>query len=145
MQHEVDINYDLENFPLQIKTDSLVVVGSNDEVYVSFNTAGGEQAGGVTLYFTSPPRYALVWCQRYPSHFPTALPTETDKIWTITLSRSTAGIRVTIQCNDNEVLDVVLSSTLCDDTYWNNYWSKEVKKIRFTSSDTASDYYRPGK
>ena len=144
MQHEVDMDYDLENSPLHLKTDSLVVVGSDEEVYVSFNTAGGEQAGGVRLYFTSPPRYALVWCHRYTSLFPTALPSETDKIWTITLSRA-AVIRVTIQCNDKEVLDVVLSGTTCDDTYWNNYWSKEVKKIRFTSSDTASDYYRPGK
>ena len=144
MQHEVDIDYDLENSPLQIKTDSLI--GTDEKVYVSFNSAGGDQAGGVRLHLTSPPRYALVWCHRYTSLLiPTSLPTETDKIWTITLSRSTAGIRLTIQCNNKEVLDVELSSTFCDDTYWSSYWSKDVKKIRFTSSDTASDSYRPGK
>ena len=141
VQRGTDKIYDLENSPLQIRTDS--VVGSNDMVRLYFVTAGGDYAGGVFLYFTSPPQYHLAYCNTVYTDFPTDLPTESDKMWTISLER-TSGIRLIIECNKKEVLNVVLSDTTCSFSTWSS-WSKDVEKIRFQSSDTASDYYRPGK
>ena len=136
------INFDLENSPLQIKTDG--EVGSYEEVYVRFYS-GLSLTGGVILYFSSPPRYRLYYCASY-TILPTDLPSETDKVWTITLSKVSDEIRVVIHCHDKEVLNVVLSDTTCSRSSWSYYWSKDVDKIHFSSSvDTASDYYRAGK
>ena len=103
-------------------------------------------AGGVYLRFTFPPQYHLGWCSS-TSHteFPTDLPAESDKIWTITLSK-TSVIRLIIDCNNKEVLNVVLSNTTCSNGQWSDYWTKDVEQIYFPSPhDSASDYYRPGK
>ena len=112
-------------------------------MYVYFYTAGGEYAGGVSLYFTSPPHYWLIYCSSW-TIFPTSLPTETDKIWKITLTRTSGTVSVIIHCNNKEVLNVVPSSTTCSQSIW-YYWSRDVEKIQFSRTDTASDYYRPGK
>ena len=58
------------------------------------------------------------------------------------LSRS-SGIKLTISCNGKEVLNLELSDTTCTDSRITN-WSRDVDMIEFRSSDTASDYYRPG-
>ena len=137
----MDINLDLENTPLQIKTDS--EVGSNEEVYVWFYSVEGHLAGGVSLYFSSPPQYYLHDCSKSRTNFPTDLPSETDKVWTITKSK----IQVIIYCNDKEVANVVMSDSyvMCSEiSWWRDYWSRDVDKINFNSDDTASDYYRPG-
>ena len=140
----MDVNFDLENSPLQMKTDS--AVGSNEKVFVTFYS-GSSSAGGVVLSFSSSPQYQLIECNSSPLNFPTDLPSETDKVWTITKdSRVSDEIRVVINCNDKEVLNVVLSDTTCSDRRWSENWSKDVDKINFhSSSDTASDFYRPGK
>ena len=78
------------------------------------------------------------------TNFPTSLPTETDKVWTITLSK-TSDIRLIIHCNNKEVLNVVLSDTICGESDWIDWWSKDMEKIYFDFLDTASDYYRQGK
>ena len=114
-----------------------------------FYDAQRSDAGGVYFSFTSPPQYGFLWCTtsgtkaNLPS-FPTDLPSDTDKVWTISLSR-TGEIRVLITCNDKEVLNVVLSDATCARSHWRNHWDKDVEKIKFHPSDTASDYYRPGK
>ena len=142
VQHYVEINYDLENSPLQIRTDS--EIGSNELLRVSFYNAKGEHAGGVSLYFSSSPRYWLSYCSRSWANFLTPLPSETDKVWTITLTRSSDTPSVVIHCNNKEVLNVVLSNSTCSYSDWRDYWSKEVEEIVFMR-ETASDYYRAGK
>ena len=142
----VDINYDLEKSPLQIRTNS--PVGSHEEVRVKFsNGAGVLNAGGFSIYFNSIIYYQLEYCNQKIG-FPSALPSETDKIWTITLIKS-SGIRFIIHCNNKEVLNVVLSSTICTSTIYpsigSNIWSTDVGKINFGGYDTASDSYRAGK
>ena len=108
--------------------------------------SGYSLAGGVSLFFSSPPQYRLNYCMTSYNNFPTDLPSETDKVWTITKSKVSEEIRVIIHCNDKEVLNVVLSDTTCSDSSWRDFWSRDVEKIRFHSSyDTASDYYRAGK
>ena len=133
------IDADLENSPLEIKTDRLV--GSGEEVSVWFFTTKGSFAGAVHLYFSSTPQYKLKDCTSW-TKFPTALPTDTYKVWKISLTR-TSGIRLVINCNEVEVLNVLLSESTCSVSWWNTGWSRDVEKISFSSySDTASDYYR---
>ena len=98
-------------------------------------------AGGVTLHFTSPPQYELKYCIYSRSNFPTDLPTEVEKVWRISLTK-TSGIRLVIHCNEVEVLNILMSYSTCSDSSWNNYWDRDVEKIRFDSLDSASDYYR---
>ena len=142
VQRGVYTKYDLENSPLQIRTNS--VDGSNEKVVVHFFTAEGEYLDGVGLYFTSTPQYWLFLCTTSYTDFPTPLPSETDKIWTITLIR-TVSIKLTINCNNKEVINIVMSDITCDVSDWRPRWSRDVEKIKFADQDTASDYYRPGK
>ena len=139
------IVHDLENSPLQIKTDS--ADGSDEYVAVMFYTADPERynAGEVSLRFTSPPQYELFSCGTPWTNFPTSLPTETAKIWTITLTRTSGTVSVIIHCNNKEVLNLVLSDTTCSTSYWSTIWSRDVEQIDFERHGTASDYYRPGK
>ena len=147
VKSDVLIAFDLENTPLEIKTDS--ALGSDEQVYISFfidpGLEPGDRIGGIQLYFTTSPQYKIGRCSKI-SDFPTTLPSGTTKIWRITLARTSSEIRITIHCNDEEVLNVVLSDTVCnhpdyEDGKWRMYWEKYViKKIRFQHS--AADYYR---
>ena len=141
------IDFDLDNSPLEIKTDS--TLESYEIMKVYFYTPQGHNAGGVDISFRPSPMFYLDNCFNSWASFSTDLPTDTDndKVWRITLTRSirTSGIRLVIHCNDKEVVNVLMSDTTCGASQWNNIWSKEIKKIKFLSasaSDTASDFYR---
>ena len=136
-------DYDLENSLLQIRTDS--EIGSNDQIRTSQYSATGEYAGGADIFFTSPPQYWLAFCSTSNTNFPTDIPSETDKIWTFSLVRTSGVPRLKVQCNNKEVLNLEISDTTCTDSRWSTYWSRDVEKIMFPSEDTASDYYRAGK
>ncbi|XP_063685858.1 uncharacterized protein LOC134819702 [Bolinopsis microptera] len=138
VEREVKIEWDPESTPLEIKTNS--VLGSNDHVYVFFYSAEGQLSGGVVLRFGSTPHYWLLYCSPSYTNFPVKLPSTADKVWRITLTR-TAGVRIVIQCNEVEVLNILLSYSTCRYPYWRSYWNRDVAKIQFHSSDTASDYY----
>ena len=97
-------------------------------------------AGGVTLHFTSPPKYELMCCTFYRTNFLNDLPTEEEKVWRISLTK-TSGIRLVIHCNEVEVLNILMSYSTCRNI-WNDYWKRDVEKIRIDGLDTASDYYR---
>ena len=129
----------METSILEIKTDSSL--GSYERVNVDFFKYYSSSATGVTLHFTSPPQYELKYCTYSRTDFSTDLPTETDKVWRITMIK-TPGIRLVIQCNEVEVLNFLLSDSTCSYSSWNYYWNRDVAKIRFDSWDTASDYYR---
>jgi hypothetical protein len=47
----VKMNYDLEKYPLEIKTDS--EVGSGERLKVNFKSSEGQSAGGLVLVFNS--------------------------------------------------------------------------------------------
>ena len=93
------LNYDLENKPLLIKTDS--AVGSGERVVVVFMDNIGWGAGGVNFHFLSPPKYHLRDCDGTPEHvFPTELPSDINKVWRVTLIKSSADVRLLVHCND---------------------------------------------
>ena len=124
-----------------------------------FLNAQNDDAGGVHIKFSSPPRYNIGYCFSGWTDFPTTLPSATEKIWRITLEKR-AGVRVIkIHCNGVEVLNFLLSDQTCpdyynyyaDSTYWYNYYDlawdsyyrRDVTKIRLYSPRTDPSYYRP--
>ena len=128
-----------DNNPLWIKTDS--ELGSRERIDVWFYDQDNDHAGGIGIGFGDKLDFEIGGCSN-DKEFPTTPPTTVDKIWKITLDK-TSGIRVMIHCNGVEVLDVLLSDEYCNsDNSWRDYWSMAVKKIAFrTRYDTASDYY----
>ena len=136
-------DYDPQSSPLDIKTDS--VIGSDEKVYVLFRTAQGDSSGSVVIYFSSPPQYYFPYCTSSDTNFPTSIPSAPDKIWRITLSRNAGVPRVVIHCNEEEVLNILISRTTCTNPSRYSRWTRQVEKIEFSSSDTASDYHNiPG-
>ena len=138
----MDIQADLETSTLELKTDGSI--GSYEKVDVEFLNDYSSSAGGVLLDFTSPPQYTLKDCIYFRTDFSNEIPTETNKVWRITLIK-TSGIRLVIHCNEVEVLNILMSYSTCRDSHhgsWDIDWGKDVEKIRFGSSDTASDSYR---
>ncbi|XP_063685596.1 endosome/lysosome-associated apoptosis and autophagy regulator 1-like [Bolinopsis microptera] len=140
VKREVEIEWDSESKPLEIKTNS--VLGSGDKVFVFFYSAEGPLSGGVVLYFSSTPQYWIPYCSSTSTNFPVKPPSTINKVWSITLTR-TAGVRLVIHCNEVEVLNILISQATCSSSGWSTYWTGYVAKIQFHSSDTASDYYIP--
>ena len=140
VQRDVLIDFNLEEYSLNITTDS--TLRSNDDVRVWLYTSQGDSAAGLQLYFTSIPQFYIWSCSRSLTNFPTNLPPDNDKVWRVTLTRI-SGIRLVVHCNEEEVLNIQISDSTCGDSRWSTYWSREVAKIQFHSSDTASDYYQP--
>ena len=137
VKNDVMINYDLESTPLQIKTDSNI--GSNEFTTVALYTEQGADIGYVYFIFSSTPRY-FISDYKGVTDFPTALPSEVNKIWQIT---KLPGPRIILHCNEVMVLDFTLSSE-CTMRTWKAKWNgKEVHKIMFRGGGTASDYYKP--
>ena len=130
---------DLETSILELRTYSSL--GSDKKVKVEFFRYYSSSAGGVTLQFTSTPQYELYKCTNSRTDFPTELPTEEEKVWRISLTK-TSGIRLVIHCNEVQVLNVLMSDSTCGYSSWNYYWSRDVEKIRFNRWDSASEYYR---
>ena len=144
VERDVKTKFDLEYSPLEIKTES--TIGSNKRVDVSFvDVANTYYAGGISLYFTSPPKYKLDWCTTSYTNFPTELPSGADEIWTIALNNKRYAIILTIYFNNVKVVNVVLSDSTCDSLGWSDVWSRDVGFIQFRPYDTASENYRPGK
>ena len=136
MERGVEKAHNLETTPLKIKTDS--AAGSQETVVVKLNTAGGAWVGQVYFKFGSPPKYQIAGCVQSLTDFPSTLPSDVNKIWTIT---KLPGPRLTLQCNSVTVLNLTISDATCEDKSWSTYWSGQVEQITFDSLDTASDEY----
>ena len=107
-----------------------------------FHTSQRDYAGGVYIYFTSTPQYKIYFCTTSRTNFQTDLPTAKEKVWRITKTRNSEDIRIQIHCNEVEVVNILMSDTTCSVSNWNSYWSRDVRKIHFTSWDTATDFYK---
>ena len=113
--------------------------GKNASVRLYDYTGEGPAAGGVFITFSSPPTYSLWYCLS-GANFPTELPSTTDKVWRIALTKH-SGIRLVIHCYEVEVLNLLLSDSTCSDASWYTHWSKDVEKIEFHPDGTAPDFY----
>ena len=142
----MDIEYDLETFPLLIKTDS--PLGSDRLMQIFFKNFLGTSAGVLEIAFRSKPQYFLYSCFTPGSwrNFSTALPSAEDSVrfWQIKRMRSSVGRRLVVHCNDVEVLNFVVSDLTCSYyVYSSAIWSRDAAKISFKNSATV--YYKPGK
>ena len=140
VQRNVYIDYNLGTNPLEIRSDS--ELGSGDRVSMYFYTSQGEDAGGVWFKLTYTPEYYIINCDYWP-YFLADLPTARVKVWRITVIRSSGIIGLQILCNGEEVLNTVLSDSVCTYSSWNTYWNRDIAKVQFHYYDTLSDYYRP--
>ena len=127
-------DFDIETYPLQIRTNS--TAGSGDLLYVQFDDADGKDAGGVKISFEDPPQWALGYCMEAWKDF--VLTQELIQTWTI--KKVYGGGAVLISCNDEEVVNYLYAAS--NNSKCESKWSKEVSKIRFNPSDTASLEYR---
>ena len=142
----VYIPWNPDSQTITISTDS--EAGSKQEVDVRFLDANETFTGDVYIVFDTEIQYWLGGCNAGYAHFPVTLPTETKKTWTITYNHTEQ--RLVLHCNGVQVLNVVLSNSVCDYSDWINYWGRKFTQIEFYSwYDTASDTYcmssNPGK
>jgi hypothetical protein len=133
--------YNLEEKPLDIKTDSLP--GSDDMVDLLFFD-DGDPAGGLQIFFTDPPQYQIKHCTANNAEFDTAPPSVKDKIWRVTIvsrRKDIYKVKLRVHCNNEKVLDREVNRNSCSDG--EREWSRKVTHIGFpVGSDTASDGYR---
>ena len=127
------IYYDLEEHPLEIKTDSRI--GSGDILcLVVYRIGAGnihDSIGNFQIKFSSPIVYKVSDCQDWTSF--TETPSATlEQIWKFTKT-STFLI---VHSNDVKVVDFRFDTAACA-----SKWSEIVGKISFID-DTASDKYR---
>ena len=135
------INFDLENNPLLIKSDS--IIGGGQRVKIKFLTAQHELAGGLTIRLVSTPVYWIWECSDDFTTFPKNFPSETDKILKIEKLSGSDYIRFVLLCNDVELLNVLLSDLKCKgDSNWRTYWNREIAKLQYNDADKASDFYQ---
>ena len=140
------IEFDLESTPLQVFTNS--EIGSGDLMWVQFldSSADGNKGGGISLYFDSPPKYDLGYCETRVEIPVDKLGTDKNRIWTIKKENT----RMKLLCNRVEIFDIETQTST--EAVCKTRWSFDCAKMRFASTnegaDTASDFYRkyiPGK
>ena len=140
------IDYDLENVPLIIKTDSLI--GSKNQIAVNVysSASGSQQSGRIQIHLLDKPKYRIEKCRLSWTELTTTLPVDDNRVWRIT--KTSNPVTIIIDCNEKEILNFMFSEETCTNykTNWMNHWDKEMKKINF-QGDTASDFYQhpPGK
>ena len=138
----VYIPWNPDNQTITIST--YIDAGSREEVEVYFLDTDKTYAGYVTI--GNADMILRLGVCGLTSRFTGALPTETEKTWTITYNYTKQ--RLVLHCNGVQVLNVLLSS-VCDRSDWRTYWGKKPTQIKFSSYDSASDKYcfssNPGK
>ena len=136
VQHGVDINFDLDSTPLEIKTGEHLSDGWRF-VGIVLN-AGSSEA--IYFDFNSPPQYHLRYCHTANQVFSSSIPTETDKIWRIS---KLPGPKLVIQCNEETILDFTFSDETCPYINWRIFWNGDVKTIKFLDRiEEVSKFYR---
>ena len=132
----MNIDYDIDDNPLQIMTAS--VVGSEDLLLVGFYTQDDTYSGDMYVKFTDPPQYWVGYCT--DSWVTFTAPEEQVRTWTITKTETS----VVLACNGVEIVNYLFSESTRDDCV--STWSSNAVKMKFLSNsdgiDTASDKYR---
>ena len=106
MKYQTLIDFDIDKYPLQLKTDS--AIGSGDAIdvifYVSTETNVGDwtNVGNVWIKFTDPMTYRVLHCLTELTTFNVAVPEDVNKIWEIV--KTTADLRII--CNSVEVANI---------------------------------------
>ena len=132
------LEHDLENTPLVIKTNTDTGLVGSEEIWIKLfdSTDGG--IGSIIILVRQHPYFQIEGCMMNYESIDASLPSEIDKEWTILKQ---PGPKLTVHCNDEIILDFLLSSSTCDTAMWDFSWNKKVTKIMFSDKDDASDYF----
>ena len=139
MTRDTYIDFDPKNVPLEIKTTSLV--GSGEQMILTFYTAQNNYAGGLGIMFSQKPKYSLPHCSPWTNL--KKIPGGQNKTWRIAVQDIGPSFRLVVMCNTVQVINVTLSNSTCSDSNWSSYWNDNVKKIYFNRTDRASVAYKP--
>ena len=143
----VKIPWNPDSETITVTTES--VAGTEELLDVHFYDKDGGKAGAVLIKFYTQIKYQMGWCSPGYTTFPVTLPTAKQKTWTFTYNY--AEKRVEIFCNGVQVVNVVLSDSVCtrSSVKWIDNWENKPTQIDFYSKDDASDSYcissKPGK
>ena len=126
------INYDMENTPLHIMTDS--AAGSGELMWIRFQDDTGSSYG-LDVTFSEPPTYDIGYCTSQDPTF--TMPPGNLHVWTIFKSTT----KLTLHCNGNEIYNYEFSVSSRSECVLT--WSGGVTAFEVATTDTASDFYRP--
>ena len=132
------LDHDLENTPLRIKTDTDTGLVGSEEIWIQLFDSTNGGIGEIVIYLRKNPLFQIRGCMSSYDNLPARLPTDINKEWAILKQPGPALI---VQCNNEAILDFLLSSSTCDEPTWHFSWNKKVVKIMFSYDDSASDSY----
>ena len=127
--------FDLESYPLQIQTNS--VIGSGDLLYVGFYQVNSiVYEAGLAVWFEKQPKY-LITCGSESSF--TMPGGDMNRVWTF---RKQDG-RLQLQCDGAQIFDFNFAESPSEEC---RKWSLDFARIQFMKTsmytDTSSDYFR---
>ena len=105
MKHQTLIDFEIEKYPLQLKTNS--AIGSGDDIDVIFyertetDVTDWTNVGNVWIVFSDPMTYRVYHCTEL-TIFNVAAPQDINKIWEIV--KTTTDLRII--CNSVEVAKI---------------------------------------
>ena len=132
MENGVLIPWDLEEIPLQIKTDS-ITLGSGDDFKAKMYDKDGNFLSSVFLVFRAKIEYWLPRCTAAWIKLPVQPPEKVEKIWTIAKTETV----LIIMCNGLELLRYQFADS--SDSRCANLGGDVVDYISFNS---APKFYR---
>eukprot|EP00116_Pleurobrachia_bachei_P009195 sb/3469457/ len=135
VERNVNIPWDLEKQPLQIKTNS--TEGAKESMMVTMKYKNTILIGAVSVFLDYTTRYSIDQCTDSFQDLPIQPPVEMEKIWNITKTETA----LIIKCNDVELVSLLFaesSQTNCVATWGGNI----VDMIFFSDGDEASDFYK---
>ena len=133
------LEHDLENTPLLIKTNTDTGLVSSEEIWIKLFDSTYVEIGEIIIYLRQNPLYHIRNCMKsYADISLTQFPSETNIVWSILKQ---PGPKLTVQGNNEMVIELLMSSSTCDVIGWESYWNKDVKKIMFSTDDRASNYF----
>ena len=115
-----------------------MVESSGHDIVLRLLTAEEDYIGYIHLFLGNPPTHFIQYCAAGWQNFTVDLPSDQEKVWTITKTSTS----ITVTCNSVLVMNYVYSDISNADECVAAY-SNDVEKIMFKSNqDTASLEYR---
>ena len=128
-----DVDIDLASTPLQILTDSKV--GSEEVIWIAFYDHDFVNYVALEVKLTSPPTYNIRYCEPTGKTFDISAE-DVNIVWTFEKNETV----LKLSCNNKEIF--AFDTSISDIPNCKSQWSMDLRHIRFTVEDTASDFYR---
>jgi hypothetical protein len=146
----VDFDYNLESYPLEIKTNT--ELKENEPVIVVFKSSNGDMVGGFVFHVELDSnsaailRYRISYCKEDLTTIPNVPSVAAvDAVWTLTLTRDTQ-IKLKIKSKKNAKENILVLDSTCTYSGWEMYWNRKISKIQISSNGASASfdyYYKP--